>query len=57
MINEYLIENFVSIFVDLEMKCKKFLMINGHGINLVSDYYYPEEDFALISFSRNNDKL
>ncbi|HEL2441364.1 TPA: hypothetical protein TZY57_000982 [Streptococcus suis] len=57
MINEYLIENFVSIIVDLEMKCKKFLMINGHGIDVISDYYYSDEDFATISFSRNNDKL
>lgn len=57
MINEYLIENFVSIIVDLEMKCKKILMINGNGIDLVSDYYYTDEDFATISFSRNNDKL
>ncbi|HEM5031431.1 TPA: hypothetical protein U1274_002112 [Streptococcus suis] len=57
MISEYLIENFVSIIVDLEMKCKKFLMINGHGIDVISDYYYTDEDFATISFSRNNDKL
>ncbi|HEL2441193.1 TPA: hypothetical protein U0921_001875 [Streptococcus suis] len=57
MISEYLIENFVSIIVDLEMKCKKFLMINGHGIDVISDYYYSDEDFATISFSRNNDKL
>lgn len=41
------------------MKCKKFLVLNGYCIDIVSDYYYyySDEDFATISFSRNNVKL
>ncbi|HEM4323159.1 TPA: hypothetical protein U1X88_002187, partial [Streptococcus suis] len=50
-------EEIVSIIVDVEMKCKKFLLLNGHCIDVVSDYYYSDEDCATISFSRNNDKL
>ncbi|HEM5491002.1 TPA: hypothetical protein U1617_001569 [Streptococcus suis] len=57
MIDEVLIEEIVSIIVDLEMNCKKFLLSRGHFIDIVSDYYYTDEDFATISFSRNNDKL
>ncbi|CYU60961.1 hypothetical protein [Streptococcus suis] len=57
MTDEVLIEDIVSIIVDVEMKCKKFLLLNGHCIDFVSDYYYSDEDFATISFSRNNDKL
>lgn len=57
MTDEVLIEEIVSIIVDVEMKCKKFLLLNGHCIDVVSDYYYSDEDCATISFSRNNDKL
>ncbi|HFI0639020.1 TPA: hypothetical protein ACGO1U_001162 [Streptococcus suis] len=57
MISEYLTENFVSNIIDIEMKCKKFLLLKGHCVDIVSDYYYTEEEFATISFSRNNDKL
>lgn len=57
MIDEVLIEEIVSIIVDIEMNCKKFLLSRGHFIDIVSDYYYTDEDFATISFSRNNDKL
>ncbi|HFI0777228.1 TPA: hypothetical protein ACGO6N_002179, partial [Streptococcus suis] len=57
MISEYLIENFVSNIIDIEMKCKKFLLLKGHCVDIVSDYYYTEEEFATISFSRNNDNL
>ena len=57
MIDEVLIEETVSIIIDVEMKCKKFLLLKGHCIDVVSDYYYSDEDCATISFSRNNDKL
>ncbi|MDG4516430.1 hypothetical protein [Streptococcus suis] len=57
MIDDVLMEKIVSIIVGIEMKCKKILLSRGHFIDIVSDYYYLEEDFALISFSRNNDKL
>ncbi len=57
MTDEVLNEEIVSIIVDVEMKCKKFLLLNGHCIDVVSDYYYSDEDCATISFSRNNDKL
>lgn len=57
MIDEVLIEEIVSIIVDVEMMCKKFLLLKGFCIDVISDYYYTEEEFATISFSRNNDKL
>ncbi|HFH9947084.1 TPA: hypothetical protein ACGPBH_000244 [Streptococcus suis] len=57
MIDEILIEKIVSIIVDVEMMCKKFLVLKGYCIDVISDYYYTEEEFATICFSRNNDKL
>lgn len=54
---EVLIEEIVSIIVDIEMKCKKFLLSRGHFFDIFSDYYYTDEDFATISFTRNNDKM
>ena len=57
MIDEVLIEEIVSIIVDVEMMCKKFLLLKGFCIDVISDYYYTEGVFATISFSRNNDKL
>ena len=57
MINEYELEDIVSTIIDMEMQCKKYLMCKNFMVDLISEYYYVDDDFAVISFSRNNDKL
>lgn len=57
MINEYELEDIVSTIVDVEMQCKKYLMCKNFWVDLVSEYYYVDDDFAVISISRNNDRL
>ncbi|HFR3774265.1 TPA: hypothetical protein ACHVGQ_000473 [Streptococcus suis] len=57
MIDDILLEELLTLIAELEMKCKKILIIKGHGIDIISDYYFIEDDFAIVSFSRNKDKL
>lgn len=51
MINEYELEDIVSI-IDMEMQCKKYLMCKNFMVDLISEYYYVDDDFAVISFSK-----
>ena len=57
MIHDILLEELLTLIDELEMKSKKILIIKGHGIDIISDYYFIEDDFAIVSFSRNKDKL
>lgn len=57
MIDDMLLEELLTLIAEMEMKCKKILIIKGHGIDIISDYYFIEDDFAIVSFSRNKDKL
>ena len=57
MINEYELEDIVSTIIDMEMQCKKYLMCKNFMVDLISEYYYVDDDYAVISFSRNNDRL
>ncbi|MFZ1759297.1 MAG: hypothetical protein WAX68_06505 [Streptococcus suis] len=57
MIDDILLEELLTLIAELEKKCKKILIIKGHGIDIISDYYFIEDDFAIVSFSRNKDKL
>ncbi|MEI4339676.1 hypothetical protein V9Z57_10590 [Streptococcus suis] len=57
MNDEIYLDKIVFTAIETEMKCKNYLMLKSHGIDIISDYYYVDEDFAVITFSRNEDKM